>query len=235
MLLHAAEHHGVRRGGRHALHVRRPSWRASGSPSAAWATASRCATPTSATSTTVRTTPSARSACSSTSACRSSTRYFTRCRVAVAAARAGSLNHGISRPHHAGEDAPPPLGAGRLDRNFTERYVFPDGELHEIGNVVSADPARRVRGPAHGEPARALRAHPAVLGPQPRGRLGRTRWRRSGPAARACGGSTWRPPRWASSTTTTRCTRCSPPRRPAATAACPAAPVHLTAPPDPAH
>jgi cyclopropane-fatty-acyl-phospholipid synthase len=26
----------------------------------------------------------------------------------------------------------------KLDRNFTERYVFPDGELHEIGNVVSA-------------------------------------------------------------------------------------------------
>jgi cyclopropane-fatty-acyl-phospholipid synthase len=25
-----------------------------------------------------------------------------------------------------------------LSRDFTERYVFPDGELHEIGDVVSA-------------------------------------------------------------------------------------------------
>jgi cyclopropane-fatty-acyl-phospholipid synthase len=25
-----------------------------------------------------------------------------------------------------------------MGRSFTERYVFPDGELHEIGNVVSA-------------------------------------------------------------------------------------------------
>jgi cyclopropane-fatty-acyl-phospholipid synthase len=25
-----------------------------------------------------------------------------------------------------------------LGRNFTDRYVFPDGELHEIGNVISA-------------------------------------------------------------------------------------------------
>jgi cyclopropane-fatty-acyl-phospholipid synthase len=25
-----------------------------------------------------------------------------------------------------------------LGHNFTDRYVFPDGELHEVGNVVSA-------------------------------------------------------------------------------------------------
>lgn len=39
------------------------------------------------------------------------------------------LNHGISRPW------------GRVKRNrnsFAERYVFPDGELHEVGSVVSA-------------------------------------------------------------------------------------------------
>lgn len=40
------------------------------------------------------------------------------------------LNHGISRP------------AGRqpriAPRTFLERYVFPDGELHEVGTVVSA-------------------------------------------------------------------------------------------------
>jgi len=41
------------------------------------------------------------------------------------------LNHGISRPPNAGHT--------RFRRNsFIDRYVFPDGELHEIGAVVSA-------------------------------------------------------------------------------------------------
>jgi cyclopropane-fatty-acyl-phospholipid synthase len=39
------------------------------------------------------------------------------------------LNHGISRP--AG---PAPLSP----RSFIDRYVFPDGELHEVGQVISA-------------------------------------------------------------------------------------------------
>jgi cyclopropane-fatty-acyl-phospholipid synthase len=39
------------------------------------------------------------------------------------------LNHGISRP---------PGGKARLPRrSFANRYVFPDGELHEVGRVVS--------------------------------------------------------------------------------------------------
>jgi cyclopropane-fatty-acyl-phospholipid synthase len=39
------------------------------------------------------------------------------------------LNHGISRPP----------GRSRFERrSFVERYVFPDGELHEVGTVVSA-------------------------------------------------------------------------------------------------
>jgi cyclopropane-fatty-acyl-phospholipid synthase len=39
------------------------------------------------------------------------------------------LNHGISRP----------AGVGPIKPNsFTARYVFPDGELEEIGTVVSA-------------------------------------------------------------------------------------------------
>ena len=39
------------------------------------------------------------------------------------------LNHGISRPP----------GRARLERtSFIERYVFPDGELSEVGTVVSA-------------------------------------------------------------------------------------------------
>jgi cyclopropane-fatty-acyl-phospholipid synthase len=40
------------------------------------------------------------------------------------------LNHGISRPHRR---------RSRLGRRtFISRYVFPDGELHEVGTVVSA-------------------------------------------------------------------------------------------------
>jgi cyclopropane-fatty-acyl-phospholipid synthase len=40
------------------------------------------------------------------------------------------LNHAISRP----PGAPP----GFARRSFVQRYVFPDGELHEVGSVVSA-------------------------------------------------------------------------------------------------
>jgi cyclopropane-fatty-acyl-phospholipid synthase len=40
------------------------------------------------------------------------------------------LNHGVSRPPNAGRT--------RFRRNgFIDRYVFPDGELHEVGSVVS--------------------------------------------------------------------------------------------------
>ena len=40
------------------------------------------------------------------------------------------LNHGIGRP--------PGFARSRLPRNgFVDRYVFPDGELHEVGRVVS--------------------------------------------------------------------------------------------------
>ncbi len=50
------------------------------------------------------------------------------------------LNHAISRPR------PAAAGGGRRGRSatsfskgsFIERYVFPDGELHEVGSVVSA-------------------------------------------------------------------------------------------------
>jgi cyclopropane-fatty-acyl-phospholipid synthase len=38
------------------------------------------------------------------------------------------LNHGISRPGRSG---------GFSRRSFIDRYVFPDGELHEVGSVVS--------------------------------------------------------------------------------------------------
>ena len=63
--------------------------------------------------------------------------YFTRCR-GLLRPQGRLLNHGISRPQHAGKMHHHRWAPGRLDRNFIERYVFPDGELHEIGNVVSA-------------------------------------------------------------------------------------------------
>ena len=50
------------------------------------------------------------------------------------------LNHGISRPavRRRRSGARPPVTRARLRRNsFVDRYVFPDGELHEVGAVVS--------------------------------------------------------------------------------------------------
>jgi cyclopropane-fatty-acyl-phospholipid synthase len=64
-------------------------------------------------------------------------RYFARCR-SLLRPEGRLVNHGISRPHHAGKMHHHRFAPRWLDRNFTERYVFPDGELHEIGNVVSA-------------------------------------------------------------------------------------------------
>ncbi|MFA5885547.1 MAG: cyclopropane-fatty-acyl-phospholipid synthase family protein [Acidimicrobiia bacterium] len=48
------------------------------------------------------------------------------------------LNHGISAPAHAGRKTHGRFERRALRRNFTDRYVFPDGELHEVGAVVSA-------------------------------------------------------------------------------------------------
>jgi cyclopropane-fatty-acyl-phospholipid synthase len=50
------------------------------------------------------------------------------------------LNHGISRPAALGARtrAGLPITAPRFSRrSFIDRYVFPDGELHEVGAVVS--------------------------------------------------------------------------------------------------
>ena len=99
------------------------------------------------------------------------------------------LNHGISRP-------PDPTASRRRDRShgFIDRYVFPDGELHEVGRVVSIVPASRLRGPPRRVVARALRQDAAALGREPRGPLGRGgRARRRRPAP-ASGGCTWRGP-----------------------------------------
>jgi cyclopropane-fatty-acyl-phospholipid synthase len=63
--------------------------------------------------------------------------YFERCHALVAP-RGRFLNHGISRPGHM--PGPNRVRAlwRPLRRDYVERYVFPDGELHEVGAVVSA-------------------------------------------------------------------------------------------------
>ncbi len=102
--------------------------------------------------------------------------YFERC-FELLPAGGRLLNHAISRP--PGVSGSTADGRSRFARrSFIDRYVFPDGELHEVGSVDLRDPARRVRGAAHGEPPRALRAHPAGVGREPRGELGRVRGRR---------------------------------------------------------
>ena len=63
--------------------------------------------------------------------------YFTRCHSLVAP-RGRFVNHGISRPAHMRAATHGRFAWRGLRRDFTERYVFPDGELHEIGAVVSA-------------------------------------------------------------------------------------------------
>ena len=45
------------------------------------------------------------------------------------------LNHGIAKR--------PSPRAAFSHRGFIDRYVFPDGELHEVGSVVVAHPTRR--------------------------------------------------------------------------------------------
>src|SRR6266540_523778 len=62
--------------------------------------------------------------------------YFERCHELL---RPGGrlLNHAISRP--AGLPGSTADGRTRFARrSFIDRYVFPDGELHEVGSVVSA-------------------------------------------------------------------------------------------------
>ena len=49
------------------------------------------------------------------------------------------LNHGIGRPPEAVDAWPVTVPqAPWRKRTFIDRYVFPDGELHELGQVVSA-------------------------------------------------------------------------------------------------
>jgi cyclopropane-fatty-acyl-phospholipid synthase len=62
--------------------------------------------------------------------------YFQQCH-ALLRPQGRLLNHGISRPAHEATMHHRRFAPRRLGRNFTDRYVFPDGELHEVGTVVS--------------------------------------------------------------------------------------------------
>ncbi|MEX1008051.1 MAG: cyclopropane-fatty-acyl-phospholipid synthase family protein [Acidimicrobiia bacterium] len=63
--------------------------------------------------------------------------YFERCHRLLAPG-GRLLNHGISRPWHMPKQHHGRFARRTLARDFTTRYVFPDGELHEVGVVVSA-------------------------------------------------------------------------------------------------
>ena len=64
-------------------------------------------------------------------------RYFARCH-ALLRPQGRLLNHAIGSPAHVGRMTHRRFARRRLRHNFTDRYVFPDGELHEVGAVVSA-------------------------------------------------------------------------------------------------
>jgi cyclopropane-fatty-acyl-phospholipid synthase len=64
--------------------------------------------------------------------------YFSRLH-ALLAPDGRLVNHGISRPARRDDGSRGvPVTPSRLRRNsFVDRYVFPDGELHEVGAVIS--------------------------------------------------------------------------------------------------
>ena len=118
------------------------------------------------------------------------------------------LNHGISAAR--GGATVGRTGRARFARRgFIDRYVFPDGELHEVGSVVTAIQRTgfEVR---HVE---SLREHYALTlrawVREPRSATGTTRSPRPARRGPASGGSTWPRPRSASRTATPRSTRCS--------------------------
>ena len=134
------------------------------------------------------------------------------------------LNHAISRPGYPQGDGrvgrAKALGrrlatavgstyTSRIDSDLMERYVFPDGELHEVGVVVSMlqENGFEVR---HLE---SLREHYALTLRHWVTNL-ETNWEaaiaEAGEGRAEYGGSTWRPRRWASPSAGCRSSRCSP-------------------------
>ena len=142
-------------------------------PMRACPTASRSACTTTETSSTARTTRSLRSACSSTSGWRSSASTSTGCeRSCVPGGR--MLNHGISRPWSPRHSR---LGRSKLHRSVRVPRRRAARGRHR-GRRRCSKQGLEVR---HVESApRALRAHAAPLGCQPRSPTGTRRWSSSG-------------------------------------------------------
>ncbi len=63
--------------------------------------------------------------------------YFERCH-SLLGPQGRLLNHAISRPAHRPARSELSLPKRFLRHDFIDRFVFPDGELHEIGQVISA-------------------------------------------------------------------------------------------------
>ena len=99
------------------------------------------------------------------------------------------LNHGIARP--ASSSARPRFAR----RGFIDRYVFPDGELHEVGSVVSRMQHARVSRPGMSRDCASTTRSRCGRGCGTSKRRGRKPSRRSAPVAHACGACTWRRPR----------------------------------------
>ena len=126
------------------------------------------------------------SAWSSTSARRRST--STRAQIARVLEPGGRvLNHGIVV-------VPPQERGAHIGGEFSNRYVFPDGELLNLSRMLLRLRARRLRGAQRREPAHRLRRDAAPLDDPVRGAP--RRGRAAGGHASACGSgaSTCAPP-----------------------------------------
>ena len=123
--------------------------------------------------------------------------YFS-CLYSLVRPQGRLLNHGISRT---------PGRRSRFGRrSFIDRYVFPDGELHEIGSVVSrvqraGFEVRHVENLREHYRARCARGSPTSkpTGTRP--------WSSRGSDGPASGGSTWQRRRSTSRTGRYRCIR----------------------------
>ncbi len=127
LLIHAAREYGVTRRRRHHLQAQARARARAHRARPGSQTSSRCGCRTTARSPTGPTTRSPASGCSSTSAARTCPRTSARARELLAP-EGLFLNHGIVRP----------VRVARSLGSFSERYVFPDGELHTQGVVLGA-------------------------------------------------------------------------------------------------
>ena len=109
------------------------------------------------------------------------------------------LNHAISS-----------VGGSRIGpRTFIGRYVFPDGELIDVGAGGPVDGGGGVRGARRRVTPRALRQDSSSLGREPAAPLGCGRGGGRACAGRASGSSTWRRRPTGSKTAASPSTRCS--------------------------